>query len=240
MDNAIIWLLRLLTAHLLTDFVLQPRKWVEAKQRRHLSAREFWWHIVLTTIMGTWFTGFDRWWVPVFIFITHGLIDWWKSHRSPEMKFFIIDQLLHISVILIIWLFRFPGSFSPAEWLERFLSNPRTWIIAISVIWLIRPAGIVIGMLTRSFRLDIKDQNEESLANAGTWIGVLERLVIFLLVLIGQYEAIGLLIAAKSIIRLREGDRKMSEYVLIGTLLSVSMAILTGFIVGRYLLISIP
>jgi hypothetical protein len=108
------------------------------------------------------------------------------------------------------------------------------------VIWLIRPAGIVIGMLTRSFRLDIKDQNEESLANAGTWIGVLERLVIFLLVLIGQYEAIGLLIAAKSIIRLREGDRKMSEYVLIGTLLSVSMAILTGFIVGRYLLISIP
>ena len=41
MDNAIIWLLRLLTAHLLTDFVLQPRKWVEAKQRRHLSAREF-------------------------------------------------------------------------------------------------------------------------------------------------------------------------------------------------------
>jgi hypothetical protein len=32
----------------------------------------------------------------------------------------------------------------------------------------------------------------------------------------------------------------MSEYVLIGTLLSVSMAILTGFIVGRYLLISIP
>jgi hypothetical protein len=95
-------------------------------------------------------------------------------------------------------------------------------------------------MLTRSFRLDIKDQTEESLANAGTWIGVLDRLVIFLLVLIGQYEAIGLLIAAKSIIRLREGDRKMSEYVLIGTLLSVSMAILTGFLVGRYLMISIP
>jgi hypothetical protein len=124
--------------------------------------------------------------------------------------------------------------------LERFLSDPRTWIIAISVILLIRPAGIVIGMLTRSFRLDIKDQTEESLANAGTWIGVLDRLVIFLLVLIGQYEAIGLLIAAKSIIRLREGDRKMSEYVLIGTLLSVSMAILTGFLVGRYLMISIP
>ena len=62
---------------------------------------------------------------------------------------------------------------------------------------------------------------------------MLERLIIFFLVLISQYEAIGLLIAAKSIIRLKEGDQKMSEYVLVGTLLSVSVAMVTGFIVSK-------
>jgi hypothetical protein len=62
---------------------------------------------------------------------------------------------------------------------------------------------------------------------------MLERLIIFFLVLISQYEAIGLLIAAKSIIRLKEGDQKMSEYVLVGTLLSVSVAMATGFIVSK-------
>ena len=62
---------------------------------------------------------------------------------------------------------------------------------------------------------------------------ILERLLIFLLVLIGQWEAIGLLVAAKSIIRLKDGDQKMSEYVLIGTLISISVAVLTGFIVSK-------
>lgn len=61
---------------------------------------------------------------------------------------------------------------------------------------------------------------------------MLERLTIFFLVLISQFEAIGLLIAAKSIIRLKEGDQKMSEYVLIGTLISVFVAMLTGYVVA--------
>ena len=97
-----------------------------------------------------------------------------------------------------------------------------------------------VRALTPFFQVGHKGSDRGEPRECRRMDGVLERLVIYLLVLIGQYEAIGLLIAAKSIIRLREGDRKMSEYVLIGTLLSVSMAILTGFIVGRYLLISIP
>jgi len=88
-------------------------------------------------------------------------------------------------------------------------------------------------MLTKPFRDKIANHGELSLENAGTWIGMLERLIIFFLVLISQYEAIGLLIAAKSIIRLKEGDQKMSEYVLVGTLLSVSVAMVTGFIVSK-------
>jgi hypothetical protein len=58
--------------------------------------------------------------------------------------------------------------------------------------------------------------------------------LIFFFVLIDQYEAIGLLVAAKSIIRLKEGQQKMGEYVLIGTLLSILVAIAAGFAVSRW------
>ncbi|MDP3462706.1 MAG: DUF3307 domain-containing protein [Bacteroidales bacterium] len=235
MDNAIVWLMRLLAAHLLTDFVLQPRKWVDARREKHLKAVAFWWHIGLTTLFAAFLTGFDTWWVPVVIFVSHGLIDLWKSYRPERMLYFTIDQLLHLLVIFLIWMIKFPTAFSPMKLLETYMVHPQFWTVTIAVVFLTSPVGIVIGMLTRSFREKIGNHGEQSLANAGTWIGVLERLIIFFLVLISQYEAIGLLIAAKSIIRLKEGEQKMSEYVLIGTLLSVSAAILTGYIVSKSL-----
>jgi hypothetical protein len=235
MDNAIIWLIRLLTAHLLTDFVLQPSSWVAARKEKHLKAKEFWYHISITTIIAAWLTCFDTWWLPVVIFLTHGVIDWWKSYRSDEGPYFFIDQALHVLVILGIWWFKFPETFSPLEWVNTCLVHPQFWVITIAVVFITKPVGIVIGLLTGSFRKEINDHPEQSLSNAGKWIGILERLIIFFLVLVGQYEAIGLLIAAKSIIRLKDGEQKMSEYVLVGTLISVSVAILTGYIVSKSL-----
>jgi hypothetical protein len=43
-----------------------------------------------------------------------------------------------------------------------------------------------------------------------------------------QFEAIGLLIAAKALLRFQDDDLKLTEYVLIGTLLSFTMTILIG------------
>ena len=97
------------------------------------------------------------------------------------------------------------------------------------MIW---PAGKAIGKITESLRKEIS--TAESLSNAGTYIGILERILVLIFVLIGQYGAIGFLIAAKSLLRVsREGDenaRKKTEYVLIGTLLSFTVAVVTGLI----------
>jgi hypothetical protein len=72
-------------------------------------------------------------------------------------------------------------------------------------------------------RLDLREYN------AGRFIGVLERLLVYVFVLQGQYAAIGLILAAKSFARFRELDRReFAEYVLIGTLLSVGGAVLVG------------
>lgn len=235
MDNAIIWLIRLLAAHLLTDFVLQPNLWVKARREKHLAAKEFWWHVGLTTLVAAWFTCFDTWWVPVGIFLTHGLIDWWKSHRTDCLRYFVIDQLLHLLVIGAIWVVKFPEAFKTIKLLQTCMAEPKIWVVGVAIIFLSNPIGIFIGMLTKQFRDKIENHKDHSLENAGTWIGVLERLIIFFLVLLTQYEAIGLLIAAKSIIRLKEGEQKMSEYVLVGTLLSVSVAMVTGFIVSKFM-----
>lgn len=74
-----------------------------------------------------------------------------------------------------------------------------------------------------------EDKAEDSLENAGKYIGILERLFVFGFIVLNQWSAIGLL-TAKSVFRFsdlsRAKDRKLTEYILIGTLLSFGLAIL--------------
>ncbi|MDD3925251.1 MAG: hypothetical protein PHT33_01180 [bacterium] len=64
---------------------------------------------------------------------------------------------------------------------------------------------------------------------AGRIIGVLERFLVYIFVLRGQFAAIGFIMAAKGFTRFKELDsRPFAEYVLIGTLLSVSLALLAA------------
>ncbi len=86
--------------------------------------------------------------------------------------------------------------------------------------------GQFIGWLLTWSRVDIK----EGSAGMGSKIGYVERLLIFIFVILNQYEAIGFLVAAKSILRFNESrdDKKYAEYVLYGTLLSVLLAIVIG------------
>ncbi|MCG6189305.1 hypothetical protein [Maribellus maritimus] len=61
-------------------------------------------------------------------------------------------------------------------------------------------------------------------------IGIVERFLALALIIMGQYQAVGLIIAAKSILRFK-GVQK-SEYVLIGTLLSFGIAAFSGILVN--------
>jgi hypothetical protein len=70
----------------------------------------------------------------------------------------------------------------------------------------------------------------------GRTIGVLERAVALILVLLGQYGALGIIMAAKSIARFRAlEDREFAEYFLVGTLASLVLA-LAGGVAVRLLL----
>jgi len=72
--------------------------------------------------------------------------------------------------------------------------------------------------------------------NAGRLIGILERILIFFFVLADQFTAIAFIIAAKGFARFKELDqRQFAEYVLIGTLMSVVLAIISASLVKQLL-----
>lgn len=63
----------------------------------------------------------------------------------------------------------------------------------------------------------------------GLVIGVLERTLALTLVLTNQFSALGLVLAAKAIVRYQAlDDRDFAEYVLIGTLTSLLIALFVG------------
>lgn len=230
MNEPVMWLTKLILSHLLTDFILQPTGWIESRNRRHLASPHLYAHGAVTAVVALLFIGFRYWPIALFIGGTHILIDAWKSYRSDQITYFLIDQALHAVVIALCWYATF---FTPAHlsslW-DGFNQAP-VWILITATLFLTVPAGIFIGQATKKWRNQLP--NAASLASAGKWIGIIERVIILILVLKGQFEAIGLLIAAKSILRFSDNKRTEinTEYLLIGTLISISLAVITGLVV---------
>lgn len=91
--------------------------------------------------------------------------------------------------------------------------------------------AVVLGhFLVRHVVLEKHQLTEAGgLERAGATIGYFERALTLTFVLVGQYEAIALILAAKSVARF-EGlkKREFAEYYLIGTLSSMLFAMLVG------------
>jgi hypothetical protein len=232
MNEPVIWLTKLLLAHLLTDFVLQPSFWIQSRNRHHFASSHLYLHGVVTTLGALIMIGFQYWLVGLVILVTHTFIDGWKSYQRDNAKYFLIDQFLHLLVIILCWYFLF---YQPADirifW-QR-INTPSFWMLTTAFVFLTQPAAILIAQLTRTWRSQI--QNGESLGNAGKWIGIIERIIILVLVLNQQYALVGLLMTAKGLLRFNEPNRQevKTEYLVIGTLISFGLAALTGILVTQ-------
>ena len=226
-----IWLIKLILSHLLTDFILQPSSWVASRNQTHFASVKLYLHGLVTATAAWLFMGVSYWLVALIILVTHILIDGWKSYRPVKTRYFIIDQLLHLLVLVGCWLLTFRGMNFVLTLGQR-SNSIHHWVILTAFLFVTNPAGILIGQCTRQWSRKIDDQ-DNSLAHAGKWIGIAERVIVLILVLENQWSAIGLLVTAKGIIRFSEKDRQevKTEYLVIGTLLSICTAILTGLIV---------
>lgn len=194
----------------------------------------------MVAYINSWLTGiffflwnWQLWPLALAIAISHGLIDIIKLYAQKggnTVLWFLIDQLLHLgSIIGLYYLWFHP------EWLIwPFWQSTVFWIYALAVVFLTGVAGVTIRILLTYWSLQLKEPSG-TLVDAGKYIGILERLLTFVFILSGHWEAIGFLLAAKSVFRfgdLKESkDKKLTEYILIGTFLSFSIALATGMLV---------
>jgi len=78
----------------------------------------------------------------------------------------------------------------------------------------------------------------KGLRDGGATIGMLERCLVLTFVLAANYGAIGLILAAKGLLRYPEikdtQDQKMPEYILVGTMLSLIWAVVVGLLALRF------
>lgn len=228
-----IWLTKLILAHLLTDFLLQPDRWISERRSKHFRSVALYLHTIITAFAAWLFIGWEYWLVAIIILITHTLIDIWKSYRPDTTIFFLVDQLLHLLVILGCWWFTFyDWSRLQTNW-QEFTEDGSLLIKITAFVFVSYPCGILVGQLTNRWSRAVDKTG--ALDKAGQWIGIIERVIILVLVLEQQFEAIGLIIAAKGIIRFNESNRteQKTEYLLIGTMISFSLAIIAGLIVLR-------
>ena len=225
-----IWLIKLLLSHLITDFILQPTSWVDDRIAKHYASGKLYLHGLITALLAWVMIGWQYWLVAIVILITHIAIDCWKSYQKRTLTYFLIDQLLHFIVIIGCWYLTFIKWADVQLIWQQLNIQPAIWKLIIAFVFITAPAGILIGQLTKQWRDKI--DGAESLANAGKWIGIVERIIILIFVLQSQYSAIGLLVAAKGIIRFNEKDRPeiKTEYLVIGTLLSIGIALITGLL----------
>jgi hypothetical protein len=251
-------LVKLLIVHFLIDFAFQTKKWIEDKEQKGPNSYRLYLHSVMQGI-GAYLVlpGWNHWIIPIIIASSHFIIDLVKSYKSGkwECKFlrvnpkravtspkalelFLIDQTSHILVILLCWLFLYKEWNTLSNAMSFYLSDYRVVVIAFAYVLCIWPAGHLIRRLVGLFpKLSINNsraQNDSPQVqepdNVGMYIGWMERILVLTLILIGQYEAIGFFIAAKSLLRFDSENKAVTEYVLIGTLFSFGFAILVGVI----------
>lgn len=221
-------------AHLLADFFFQTDKWVDARQQDGIKSKYFWSHILLVFAL-SWLLSFQWRFIGGALAITflHAIIDWVKMRLNTTEKLsrylFFFDQLLHLAVILAVsWFyFRIYGTVNQFN-----ISSFHTLMVA-AFLFLAKPVNIIIREIFRLYRIKtVKSEDEpDELPNAGKLIGNVERMLTLLFILTGHFEAVGFLLAAKSILRFGDKDTLRSEYVLIGTLLSFGSAIVTGLLI---------
>jgi len=262
MHNGLLFLV-LLCAHLLGDYYLQTKTLANKKEEKYSGILE---HSLIYAVvfMGVLLIIETPWWLLAIAAGSHWVIDsvkWLlrkKSIQKPTL--FIVDQILHLLTLLLL------VGFTPVTGIRPYLaelpSHIWTWSTLLLLIW--KPCNISLDILFEKYSLEAKkesrrleleaekkrqsegfsdnNQPSEQIEGAGAWVGTFERIIAVLFASLGQYAAMGLLIAAKSMARYDKISKgsAFAEYYLIGTLYSILFAIVAYLFVFKVALSTTP
>lgn len=237
-----IFLLKLLVAHFLGDFLLQPHSWVVDKERKKVNSSRLYFHVLVHGVLVLLvFWKLSYWPLALAVALLHGLIDLLKlyaQNNNEKPKWFLLDQALHLASLLTLWCLWE----EPHIQISLLFQSQTFWLYLAALFLISFVSNIVIRVLMSNWTGSVREKSEASLSKAGKYIGILERLLVFVFIVTNHWGAIGFLLAAKSVFRfgdlMESKSRKLTEYVLIGTLLSFGIAIFVGLLVLELLTIA--
>jgi hypothetical protein len=247
------YLILLLLGHVLGDFYFQTRKMAARKEKSIkwvlIHCLCYWGTMLFISLpllsyeillVGTIAASFH---LVIDIFKYICLSRHSKQNRNTqviERNMFFVDQILHISSLIFIAYWLVVSDIGMKEWQvmadfftiigvskERIIS----WLLVLFIIH--KPANIAIQKLLIIYKPKHEETNQKKDNNAGRFIGTVERIIMLILLSIGQYSAIGLVLTAKSIARYDRisKEKDFAEYYLLGTLISTVVVIVCAGIV---------
>lgn len=229
--------LSLVLAHLVGDFLLQPTTWVKDKKKKKIKSKYLYYHVGLHFLLLLITTQFEsNYFLGIlFVALSHFGIDCTKLYfekKKTEKLWFFADQLLHLLVIAIVVYCYFPYQIPISN-----LYSQENLALITALVLVTYVSAIVLKVLLSKWSEQLIKTDDTN--NAGKYIGILERLFIFFFVVMNFWEGIGFLLAAKSIFRfgdLKESkDVRLTEYILIGTLLSFGLGILCAMLYKNFI-----
>ncbi len=165
------------------------------------------------------------------------IINHFKNKKSTNSYFDLYEQLIYIIMLFSFSLFVVYSniSISISKYITELLQliNLENYnIINFCIIALIlhTPVNDLCKIILSKYKSDgvnTTDNNDSETENkslkTGAFIGTLERLIIVAMIFEGEYSAIGLIFAAKSVARYDKisHDKEFAEYYLLGSLFSV-------------------
>ncbi|WP_438832780.1 DUF3307 domain-containing protein [Streptococcus pluranimalium] len=221
-------LILLLICHFFADFHLQSQEVADKKGqdrrflRRHLVG-------VALPLLLTAFLQYRIWWVLVLIFLSHALLDFFKEKIAEllylnRQKSFLLDQTLHL--VIIILLSQFTTDMPFPAWIDPNWLNMILFLVLIT-----KPTNIAFRIFFQKYQPE-EDNKMDTIPGAGAAIGFLERIIIGICILFGQFTSIGLVFTAKSIARYNKISENpaFAEYYLIGSLFSILSVLIAAWI----------
>ncbi len=228
----------LIVGHVFADFLVQTAR---VSERKRLQAGWMIWHGLLTfvthLVLVLPFLNARLAIGIVVLSVVHTLQDQLRAILDPRWKrpllSFIADQTLHLAAMVLLWRVIVAGGI-PVSGIVPLdapaLAEATRWlVIAAGFVFNGKGGTIVVRMVLENYPEVVPHDGEAKRYAMGRTIGLLERFLIFPLVLLGQWTALGFIVAAKSIARFPElHSKEFADYYLIGTLTSMLVAVATG------------
>jgi len=236
----------LMVGHFLGNFVFQTGWMAGRKERLRVVAA----HAGIVAVVSWALTGyFGSWALLLILWVVHFVVALARdagasvAEDSPNKTavLFVSEQIVRLSILIfLVWavssdVVNLQGVSGEGAWARvfgdlylRLLVVVGGWVVAAPVV------GFFLGILLSRFERELTQAQKEGLSRGGYWIGLSERSLIYLFILVGEPSGIGFLAAAKSVFRIGElrdeKDRKLAEYILIGTLMSFTLAMIVGLL----------